>query len=320
MKKILIELPTWLGDCVMATPAIENIIKTYPNVKLTIFGSFVSTALFEEHPNVQKIVLDESKKASSRLKWIYQMSKNLGEFDVAITFRRTFFSKLFIWFSRAKSKGYYRRYTKETIHQAIRYNDFINKTFKLNTKAQDLKIYFEPFKYKKLTLGINPGASYGSAKRWYPQKFAEVAKEMSTNYNIVIFGGPAEMDIANDIEEELKRANVECTNLAGKTTIKELCQKIGGLELFITGDSGPMHVASAFKIPTVAIFGPTKDKETSQWMNPKGVIVKRDIECSPCMKRVCPLKHHECMKLIEAKDVLDGAMKIAPYDNSLSIT
>lgn len=304
LKKLLIEVPTWLGDCVMTTPAIENIIKTYPEVQITIFGAFVSTAIFEEHPNVQKIVLDKSKKSSSRLKWIYNKAKELGEFDATLTFRRTFFSRLFIWFTKAKTKGYYRRYTKETIHQAIRYNDFVNKTFKLDTKAQDLKIYFEPFSYEKPTLGINPGASYGSAKRWYPEKFAKVASELSKRYNIVIFGGPAEVDMANDIEAELKKSNVPCENIAGKTSIKELCQKIGGLNLFVTGDSGPMHVAAAFKVPTVAIFGPTKDKETSQWMNPQGVIVKKEMECSPCMKRTCPLKHHECMKLIEAEDVL----------------
>lgn len=306
MNKVLIEVPTWLGDCVMSTPAIENIIQTYPNVKITIFGAFVSTAIFAEHPNVEKIVLDESKKSSSRLKWIYNKAKELGEFDAALTFRRTFFSRLFIWFSRAKTKGYYRRYTKEVIHQAIRYNDFVNKTFTLETKAQDLKICFKPFKYDKPTLGINPGASYGSAKRWYPEKFAKVATKLSDSYEMVIFGGPAEVDMAEDIEKELIKAKVSnYTNLAGKTSIKELCQKIGGLDLFITGDSGPMHVAAAFKVPTVAIFGPTKDKETSQWMNPQGIIVKKEMECSPCMKRVCPLKHHECMKLIEAEDVLE---------------
>jgi len=305
MKKILIEIPTWLGDCVMTTPAIENIISTYPNVKITIFGAFVSTAIFEEHPNVEQIILDESKNSSSRLQWIYSKAKKLGEFDASLTFRRTFFSRLFIWFTNARTKGYYQRYTKETIHQAIRYNDFINKTFDLTTKPQDLKIYFEPFNYDKPTLGINPGASYGSAKRWYPEKFAKVAQELSNKYEIVIFGGPAEVEIANDIETELQKSNVTCQNIAGKTSIKELCQKIGGLDLFVTGDSGPMHVAAAFKVPTVAIFGPTKDQETSQWMNPQGVIVKREMECSPCMKRTCPLKHHECMKLLEAEDVLE---------------
>jgi heptosyltransferase-2 len=306
MKKILIEVPTWLGDCVMTTPAIENIIKTYPNVQITIFGAFVSSAIFEEHPNVQKIVLDESKKASSRIGWIYKKAKELGAFDASLTFRRTFFSKLFIWLTNAKTKGYYKRYTKEVIHQTIRYNDFVNKTFQLTTTTDDLKIYFEPFKYEKPTLGINPGASYGSAKRWYPEKFAKVAIELSSVYEIVIFGGPAEANMAGDIEKELIKANIKnYSNIAGKTTIKELCQKIGGLDLFITGDSGPMHVAAAFKVPTVAIFGPTKDQETSQWMNPKGVIVKREMACSPCMKRTCPLKHHECMKLIEAEDVLE---------------
>ena len=305
MKKILIEVPTWLGDCVMATPAIENIVKSYPEVRITIFGAFVSTAIFEEHPNVERIVLDESKKSSSRLKWIIKKSKELGEFDASITFRRTLFSRLFIWLTKAKNKGYYRRYTKEEVHLVTRYNEFINRTFGLDTQPKDLKIYFKPFKYDKPTLGINPGASYGSAKRWYPQKFAEVAKTLSSRYAIVIFGGPAEVEIANDIENELQKSGVASKNLAGKTSIKELCQKIGGLELFITGDSGPMHVAAAFKVPTVAIFGPTKDKETSQWMNPQGVIVKREISCAPCMKRTCPLKHHECMKLIEAKDVLE---------------
>jgi heptosyltransferase-2 len=176
----------------------------------------------------------------------------------------------------------------------------------LNTQADDLKIYFEPVKYEKSTLGINPGASYGSAKRWYPEKFAEVALALSKQYDIVIFGGPSEVDIANDIERELEKANISnYQNIAGKTSIKELSQKIGGLDLFITGDSGPMHVAAAYKVPTIAIFGPTKEKETSQWHNPHAMIVKKEMDCAPCMKRVCPLKHHDCMKLIVAHDVIE---------------
>ena len=97
-------------------------------------------------------------------------------------------------------------------------------------------------------------------------------------------------------------------NLAAQITINELITQISNLDLFITGDSGPMHLAAAFQIPTVAIFGPTKDNETSQWMNEKSIIVKKNLECQPCMKRACPLKHHKCMKLLEASDVL-GAVK-----------
>ena len=67
-----------------------------------------------------------------------------------------------------------------------------------------------------------------------------------------------------------------------------------------------MHLAASFEVPTVAIFGPTRDEETSQWMNDKAVIVNKKLDCQPCMKRVCPLKHHNCMKLINSADVLSA--------------
>lgn len=303
--KILIELPTWLGDCAMTTPAIENIINVYPDVQITIFGAYASTAIFEDHPNVENIIVDESKRSKMRSLWLYSEVKKLGHFDVALSFRESFASKLFVFFAKAKRKAVYKRDQKIQSHQVERYNDFVNAFFYLGLEPEDLKVYFQPFSYAKPTLGINPGASYGSAKRWYPQKFAEVAMRLSKAYDIVIFGGPSEVEIANDIETALKKANISnYQNMAGKTSIKVLCQKIGGLDLFITGDSGPMHIAAAFSVPTVAIFGPTKDIETNQWKNPKGIIVKREMDCAPCMKRTCPLKHHECMKLIDSEDVL----------------
>ena len=93
-------------------------------------------------------------------------------------------------------------------------------------------------------------------------------------------------------------------NLAVKTSITDLISQISNLDLFITGDSGPMHIAASFQIPTVAIFGPTNDHETSQWGLEKSIIVKKNLDCQPCMKRTCPLKHHNCMKLIKSDDVL----------------
>ena len=311
MYKVLIEVPTWLGDCVMTTPAIENIINLHPDIDITIFGSAVSTRVFEHHPNVKSIVIDESRGQKFRILYLYKQAKQLGRFDCTISFRRTLASKLFVWFFKAGLKGNYRRYTKQAIHQAVRYNDFINKVFKKNTSAGQLIIYKGPeiktVKSDKKTLGINPGASYGSAKRWYPQKFAKVASELSSEYDIVIFGGPGEKDIAGDIEKILAENGVKnYQNLAGNTTIPGLIDKISNLDLFITGDSGPMHVAAAFQIPTVAIFGPTKDDETSQWMNNKSIIVKKNLDCQPCMERTCPLRHHNCMKLITSTEVLNA--------------
>ena len=102
-------------------------------------------------------------------------------------------------------------------------------------------------------------------------------------------------------------------SLVGKTTIIELINQISSLDLFITGDSGPMHVAAASQVPTVAIFGPTRDDETSQWMNEKSVVVKKTLDCQPCMQRNCPLHHHNCMKLIDAQEVIDTISNIRKY-------
>ena len=312
VKKIFIEIPSWLGDAIMATPAIQNIIKTYPDAKITLLGSFVSTQAFENYENIEKIVVDNTKKDGNRYKNLISLAKSIGKVDLAISFRRSFSSKFMMFFVKAKKKFNYKRLTKKEIHLAIRYNDFVNKVLKLNNEAGDLKLYFKPFKFDKPTFGINPGATYGSAKRWYPQEFAKLAITLSSKYDIVIFGGPSEIDIAKDIEDELiKNGVLNYQNLAGKTSIKELIEKIAGLNLFVTNDSGPMHVAAAYKVKTVSIFGPTKFTETNQWKNDKnGLIVTKNLDCAPCMKRECPLKHHNCMKNITASDVMSAILKL----------
>ncbi|HIP11883.1 MAG TPA: glycosyltransferase family 9 protein [Arcobacter sp.] len=309
-KNIFIEIPTWLGDAVMATPAIENIVKKFPSCKLTIFGSFVSTRLFLNHPNVQNIIIDDSKSKGNRYINLYKLAKKVGQVDLAFSFRKNITTKILLFFINAKEKYIYARYTKDEIHQVIRYNDFINKSIDISTFPANLKIYLnktEEIKTKP-TLGINPGATYGSAKRWYPKEFAKIAIELQNKYDIIIFGGPAEKDIALDIQKELDINGVtNYKNLAGLTTIPELLESISTLDLFITGDSGPMHVAAAFNIPTISIFGPTKHIETSQWNNDNSKILRKEFDCAPCMKRECPLKderNHQCMKSITANDVL----------------
>ncbi len=303
--RILIELPTWLGDCVMATPAIENIVNFHNDIEITFVGSFVSIEAMKNHPkSVKTVVLDKKYGV------LYKTAKNLGDFDVFFSFRSSVRSKFLKFLISSKSKYQFDKNTYQNRHQVEKYNDFVKNSLgvdlipgklKLSTQSQSSNTNQKP------VLGINPGASYGSAKRWYPEEFAKVASELSTQYDIIIFGGPGEKDIAMDIEKSLIEKGVDnYQNLATNTTITELINYISKLDLFITGDSGPMHVAAAFQIPTVAIFGPTKDDETSQWMNNKSIIVKKNLDCQPCMKRMCPLQHHECMKLITAVEVLDA--------------
>ncbi|MBC8304138.1 MAG: lipopolysaccharide heptosyltransferase II [Pelagibacterales bacterium] len=300
--KILIELPTWLGDTVMATPAIENLVSHFNNVEITLLGSFVSIAAFKNHPKVLKTYVLDKQYIN-----LYKTLKDFDEFDVFLSFRSSLRSKFIKFYISSKSKYQFdkKKYIKG--HQVEKYNNFINDSLNINTFASKLILHTKEKNTdgKNKLLGINPGASYGSAKRWYPKEFAKVAIDLSSQYDIIIFGGPNEKDIAKDIEKYLIEKGVEnYKNLAAQITINELITQISNLDLFITGDSGPMHLAAAFQIPTVAIFGPTKDNETSQWMNEKSMIVKKNLDCQPCMKRTCPLNHHNCMKMVVASDVL----------------
>ena len=321
--RILIILPNWLGDAVMATPAIELLSKYHPNTKFTFVGSFVSIEAIKHHPLCENSIIDETKKASNRLVATYQLAKKLGEFDLAVSFRNQVYSSLLLkltgtviciakqaWHSRFSLSHTPKILSNKHLSEQYSELAMINVD-EWDNNTSNLKLYIEPQAFKKPTLGINAGATYGSAKRWYPERFAEVAREFSEKFDIIIFGGPNEIEMANEIEQNLKASHVQnYTNLAGKTNIKELCSNIGGCSLFITNDSGPMHVAAAYQVPTVAIFGPTKHKETCQWMNEKSKIVRHDMECAPCMKRECPLKHHECMVSITASEVIEAVKEL----------
>ncbi len=300
--KILIELPTWLGDCVMATPAIENLLACYPEAEWVAIGSPVSVAVFTEHPRlIQSIILDKSYPA------LFKTARQVGRFDLFISFRSSLRSRLFKVVVQADRKYQFDKKVCQTGHQVEKYNQFVNRCTGRTDSPGRLKIYREGVRQssQRPLLGINPGASYGSAKRWYPEKFAEVARSLAQRYDTIIFGGPNEVDIAADIEKGLKKSGVEnYQNLAGKTSIDELIDAIAGLDLMITGDSGPMHLAAAFQVPTVTVFGPTRDQETSQWRNEKSRIIKKQLACQPCMRRTCPLGHHDCMRLITAEEVL----------------
>jgi heptosyltransferase-2 len=316
--KILIELPTWLGDAVMSSVAIENLIDSLNPKEVYFVGSFVSIEIFKAHPKATKYFVDNTKKANSRFKAIYKLAKDIGPCDLSITFRNSFTSAILLYFTNSKirigfNKGFRSIFLTHSysykdilsLHQVQKYSTLVKNYLNQDLTIDDLKLYFTPKSKTKKLLGINAGATYGSAKRWYPEEFAKVATQMSISHDILIFGSKAEEDICSDIATILDKNGIKNhTNLAGKTTIKELIENIASLDIFITNDSGPMHIAAAFKINTFAIFGPTNHLQTNQWKNPNENIIRRDMNCAPCMKRVCPYGHHDCMKLIKAEDVL----------------
>lgn len=303
--RIFIELPTWLGDTVMTTPAIEAIARAYPHAKFIFFGSFASIEALKVHPKASQYTVDESKRSFSRFYWLFTYAKSLGHIDIAISFRRSLFTKFMLAMIHTAKRFSYDKHCFQG-HQVEKYVSFVTTSLSLHHAIPTgLKLYQYPRKYEKPTLGINPGATYGSAKRWYPEEFAKVAIHYAKEYDIILFGGSNEVNIALEIEAHIRAHGIEnVINLAGKTSLQELIEAIGGLTLFVTNDSGPMHVAAAYQIPTVALFGPTKEHETSQWQNPYGYIISHHLACSPCMKRECPLKTHACMRDIKAEEVI----------------
>jgi heptosyltransferase-2 len=158
-----------------------------------------------------------------------------------------------------------------------------------------------------LLIGINPGATYGSSKRWYPERFSQVAAALVKKYHakIIIFGGPGERDIA---EEIVRASGPSLFNMSGQTTIRGLMALLSQCRLLLTNDSGPMHIAAALGVPVVAIFGSTDPALTTP-IGTGHVIIRKNVPCSPCFRRECPT-NLECMDLIQVKDVLEGVEKI----------
>jgi len=316
--RILIRLPNWLGDAVMATAAIESLKASYKDARFTLVGSSAAISLFVLDDRVERLVVDKGKNSKSRILWLYKKARELGSFDVAITFQNSFLSALFLLFTGSKTRvGYAREFRSICLthaprenkksHQVVRYLELVREfcpvvkeELKLTSNAPSQNLCI-----------INPGAAYGEAKRWEAAKFGETASTISAQYDIVIVGAPNEAAIGVEVENVLiKNGVANYRNLVGKTSMRELIDLIASAKLFITNDSGPMHIAAAFKTPTVAIFGSTDDAETGAWGNPHYIAVKKDMECRPCKKRVCPLKHHDCMRLIEADEVIRTAKNL----------
>jgi heptosyltransferase-2 len=156
-------------------------------------------------------------------------------------------------------------------------------------------------KTNQLLIGMAPGAAYGPAKRWPADRFAEAASQLSEKYSarVILFGSKGDRETTELITHS---AGNGILNLAGETSLREAMALISKCALFISNDSGLMHVAGALGVSTIAIFGSTNPVTTS----PSGercVIIRKNLDCSPCLKKKCPTDFR-CMTSIEVSEVL----------------
>jgi heptosyltransferase-2 len=156
-------------------------------------------------------------------------------------------------------------------------------------------------------IGVSPGAAYGGAKRWLPERFAEAANRLAREWNaaVAVFGSNSERALCSEVCSAIV---APVKNFAGETTLAEFIELAAACRAYLTNDSGAMHIASALGVPTVAVFGATDDAATG----PTGTlarVVREPVECSPCLKRECPIDHR-CMTRVEAARVAETALEL----------
>ncbi|MDO4673656.1 glycosyltransferase family 9 protein [Campylobacter sp.] len=317
--KIFIKLPTWLGDAVMASAALRALFSHFRGAQFVLYGSFVALELFRECENVHPVF--ERKKG--RFGHFLKLRQEWGEFDHAFFFRGALSARIQKLLLRSKRKALFDKNQNKNAHQVLKYLHFVEDALCLPPQDAELFLPIKAFgalggearrllceKFEldggKKWLGISAGAKYGSAKCWDREHFARVALELGAEYEVLIFGVASEGEICDFIADTLAKNGVRGVNLCAKTSIKELCHLISNLSLLLANDSGNMHIASVYKIKTLALFGPTKWTQSAPWQNENAKILHLNLACMPCMKRTCPLKHHKCMRDLSPEMALEA--------------
>ena len=317
----------WIGDAVMTTPALNVVREAFPDAHIAVVANPLVAQLFEFHPDCDEVIVYDRQERHAGVVGLFRFAAMLRgrKFDCAILFQNAIEAAIMAFLAGVPRRvGYITDGRRLLLNypvpvgdaeRALHHTDYYLHMLAgcgvtTGVKQQRLALRPEEISWAAATFPrgayavINPGAAYGSAKRWIPERFAAVADRLFDSYglSIVLSGGPAEIEIGADIA---KAMHVPVQNVIGKTTVRQMMALLAASSLMITNDSGPMHVAAAFGVPMVAIFGPTDHTTTSPW-GTRAQIVRHPVECSPCMLRQCPIDHR-CMQRVTVEEVLSAA-------------
>lgn len=336
MERIVVRTANWIGDAVMGLPAIEALKRLFPAAELSLLVKPHIAPIFECNPAVSDIVIYDALGAHKGLSGRMRLAGELRarDFDCAVLFQNAFEAALIAFLAKIPRRIGYARdlrsvFLTDPIEVSAEIKEQHHVQYYLNIikelggtevsnplpvirissddeeRADELLSSFEVVNGTPI-IGVSPGASYGPAKRWAPKNFAFVLDEFSKSSGAVplIFGSDDDVEIAEELSKGL---SVKHHNLVGKTDLREFMALARRLELFISNDSGPMHIAAALGTPTLAIFGSTSDKLTGP-LGAKVRVVKEEMDCAPCFERVCPKGHYECLTNIDPARVLEVAL------------
>ena len=339
VKRILVRGPNWLGDAVMCEPALGGLQRLFPEAQITLLVKPAVADLFAGHPALTRVLTYDSKGRHMGLsgKWALAGELRQQGFDLAILFQNAFEAAFLTFLASVP-----RRYGYATdgrslllsdpvappdhrtlVHQVHYYWDLL-KPLGLTGDPTAPTLVVSPEEEQAMAgrftkggltesdivVGINPGSTYGAAKRWLPERFAEATERLcrtvcdsgDRQVGVVIFGAKGEERLGREIAARLTSRSLV---LSGATTIRELMAAVKRCALLLTNDTGPMHIAAAFKVPVVAIFGPTDWRTTSPFGDAHAV-VRQPVDCAPCLLRECPIDHR-CMTRVTVDQVYEAA-------------
>lgn len=326
ISKILVRSPNWIGDAVMSTPALGAIRAAFPSSEIVLAASPGVCELMSPHPFCDRVIVFDKKGAHRGAKGLFRFGRRLAaeRFDLAILLQNAVEAAMIAVLAGIKKRaGYSTDGRRLLLTHAVRVSGDARRLHHTRYYLEmlaglgiapaggetRLQCTEEEKSWAAGVLGrgrwaaINPGAAFGSAKRWYPERFAQVADALASDfgYKVLLVGGPGESAIGSEISS---KTGSGALNMTGMTSVRQLMALLASVELVITNDSGPMHVAAAFERPVVALFGPTDHRVTSPLCS-RLSLVRKQTECAPCLKRECP-GDHRCMADITVEDVLCG--------------
>jgi len=332
-KNIIIRMPNWLGDAVMGTPVIADLRRHWPDAKITVMSLRSVGSILEHDPNIDELFTFQRPSG-----WIHRshvrnilMPLRHGHYDLGVLLTNSFSSCWWFWRGHVENRiGFACNFrspflnyavpfpkNKESQHQVITYKMLLEPlgmpvsdtdpqlyvTEKEKQTARDLLCLYG-ISPKNRVIGINPGAAYGSAKCWLPERFQEVTRRLLENKDMyILYFGDA--NGASLVEKICQNMPERVINLAKKTNLREFMALITLCDAFLSNDSGPMHLCAALGIPLLALFGSTSDVKTGPYKF--GTVLHKHAPCSPCYLRNCPIDFR-CMKEISSEEVYQSLM------------
>ncbi|MCX6593489.1 MAG: lipopolysaccharide heptosyltransferase II [Acidobacteria bacterium] len=317
----LIRATNWVGDAVMSLPALHALRRAHPQAKMTILARPWVADLYGREPFCDELI----PWHGYQLKAIAELFSR--RFDCAVLLQNAFGAALTVSLAMIPQRIGYDRDARGFLlndaiqvpqpgeippHESFYYLELLRRAGLIDeplpTVASIRLSGVQPNPHAQI--GVSPGAAYGGAKRWLPERFAESALQLARQLNtkVMVFGTAGERDVCEQVAYMIRAEGIEAHNTAGQTTLRQFIDEVARCRVMITNDSGSMHIASAVGVPTVAVFGATNHITTG----PTGTharVVRHDVECSPCLQRECHIDHR-CMTRVSSDLVAATALEL----------